>query len=291
MSVEVRTADGIAEVVIDFPPVNALPVQGWRDLAAAVAAAGAEPVTRAVILAAAGRGFCAGVDIKEMQRTEGHEALIGANQGCFTAFAAGPTPRATASTSAPTRDGDQRGGVVVPGHEGLDQRPGHRVADDDQHVDLVPLDRAPDLAGVEGGQQHDGLPGEQARQRGHLRVAVDERRCAELDELAVLQSLAGLGPLIRRRFAGDEVDAAGQRAPDIHGQALGEALEIADMIAANGPVAVRAILRVIRETEGMPENEAFALEAKAGMAVFGSEDAKEGPRAFAEQRRPQFRDG
>ena len=71
MSVGVRTADGIAEVVIDFPPVNALPVQGWRDLAAAVAAAGAEPATRAVILAAEGRGFCAGVDIKEMQRTAG----------------------------------------------------------------------------------------------------------------------------------------------------------------------------------------------------------------------------
>ncbi len=88
MSVGVRTADGIAEVVIDFPPVNALPVQGWRDLAAALATAGAEPATRAVILAAEGRGFCAGVDIKEMQQTEGHAALIGANQGCFAAFAA-----------------------------------------------------------------------------------------------------------------------------------------------------------------------------------------------------------
>ena len=88
MSVGVRTADGIAEVIIDFPPVNALPVQGWRDLAAAIAAAGAEPATRAVILAAEGRGFCAGVDIKEMQRTSGHDALLGANRGCFAAFAA-----------------------------------------------------------------------------------------------------------------------------------------------------------------------------------------------------------
>ena len=73
-------------------------------------------------------------------------------------------------------------------------------------------------------------------------------------------------------------------------EALGKALEIAEAIAANGPVAVRAILRVIRETEGMAENEAFALEAKVGMSVFASEDAKEGPRAFAEKRRPEFRD-
>ena len=80
----------------------------------------------------------------------------------------------------------------------------------------------------------------------------------------------------------------GHVVPD--GQALDQALEIAAAIAANGPVAVRAILRVIRETEGMAENEAFALEAKVGMAVFASEDAKEGPRAFAEKRQPRFRD-
>ncbi|QHC24038.1 enoyl-CoA hydratase family protein [Streptomyces sp. GS7] len=82
---------GIAVVTVDFPPVNALPVQGWYDLADAVRAAGRDPDVRCVVLAAAGRGFNAGVDIKEMQRDTaagGHTALIGANRGCAEAFAA-----------------------------------------------------------------------------------------------------------------------------------------------------------------------------------------------------------
>ncbi|MEW2486251.1 enoyl-CoA hydratase family protein [Streptomyces sp. NPDC048411] len=81
-------ATGISVVTVDCPPVNALPVQGWFDLADALRAAGRDPEIRCVVLAAAGRGFNAGVDIKEMQRDSGHDALIGANRGCFEAFAA-----------------------------------------------------------------------------------------------------------------------------------------------------------------------------------------------------------
>ena len=88
MGIELRTSGGIAEVIIDFPPVNALPVQGWFDLANAVTAAGADAAVRAVVVAAEGRGFCAGVDIKQMQQASGHEALLGASRGCFAAFAA-----------------------------------------------------------------------------------------------------------------------------------------------------------------------------------------------------------
>lgn len=79
---------GISLVTVDFPPVNALPVRGWYDLADALRAAGRDPEVRCVVLAAEGRGFNAGVDIKEVQRDTGHGALVGANRGCYEAFAA-----------------------------------------------------------------------------------------------------------------------------------------------------------------------------------------------------------
>ncbi|HVA74373.1 MAG TPA: enoyl-CoA hydratase family protein [Acidimicrobiales bacterium] len=79
---------GIAEVVMDCPPVNALRVAEWYGLAEALTSLGRDPGVRVVVLRAEGKGFNAGVDIKEMQDKEGFEALIGANRGCFAAFAA-----------------------------------------------------------------------------------------------------------------------------------------------------------------------------------------------------------
>lgn len=81
-------SNGIAEVVMDCPPVNALTVQEWFDVADAVTTAGADPTCRVVILRAEGKGFNAGVDIKEMQHTDGFDALVGANRGCAAAFTA-----------------------------------------------------------------------------------------------------------------------------------------------------------------------------------------------------------
>jgi enoyl-CoA hydratase len=83
-----RHGEGVAEVVVDAPPVNALTVRGWFELADAVREAGRDPETRVVVLRAEGRGFNAGVDIKEMQATGGFDALVGANRGCYEAFAA-----------------------------------------------------------------------------------------------------------------------------------------------------------------------------------------------------------
>ncbi|OBA39079.1 enoyl-CoA hydratase [Rhodococcus sp. 852002-51564_SCH6189132-a] len=83
-----------------------------------------------------------------------------------------------------------------------------------------------------------------------------------------------------------EIGLIGYVVPD--GTALDKALEIAETIANNGPVAVQAILRTIRDAEGLHEEEAFRIDAELGAAVFKSADAKEGPRAFAEKRAPKF---
>jgi enoyl-CoA hydratase len=85
--ITIQEAPGVIEVVIDHPPVNALDVEGWFALADALIAAGRIEDIRVVVLRAEGRGFCAGVDIKEIQ-AKGDEALVGVNRGCAAAFAA-----------------------------------------------------------------------------------------------------------------------------------------------------------------------------------------------------------
>ncbi|GAB3130234.1 crotonase/enoyl-CoA hydratase family protein [Tsukamurella serpentis] len=83
-----------------------------------------------------------------------------------------------------------------------------------------------------------------------------------------------------------EYGLIGHLVPD--GTALNKAMELAESINANGPLAVQAVLRTMRATEGMSEDDAFTIDAQNGLPVFGSHDAKEGPRAFTEKRTPVF---
>lgn len=79
---------GVRVITMDFPPVNALPSAAWFELGEAMDEAGADPNTHVVVMRAEGRGFNAGVDIKEMQRTSGFNALLEANRGCYASFKA-----------------------------------------------------------------------------------------------------------------------------------------------------------------------------------------------------------
>lgn len=83
-SVEIN--QGIAELVIDKPPVNALDSNEWLGLAAQIDALGADPEVRVLILRSEGRGFCAGVDIKELDAHP--ERIVRVNAGNYATFKA-----------------------------------------------------------------------------------------------------------------------------------------------------------------------------------------------------------
>ncbi len=161
----------------------------------------------------------------------------------------------------------------------------------------------PVIAAVEGFALAGGT---EILQGTDIRVAAEGATCGVTEVQRALFPMAGSTVRLPRQIpytmalemllTGDAYSAErclamgliGRVVPD--GQALAAAREIAERIAANGPLAVRAILRAVRETAGMPEQEAFAHKEMAiGTPVFSSEDAREGPRAFLEKRKPIFR--
>ena len=126
-------ASGIAEVVMDCPPVNALTVAQWFEVADSVTAMGKNQAVRVVVLRAEGKGFNAGVDIKEMQNSQGFDALIGANKGCYAAFSAVydcPVPVISAVN-----------GFCVGGGIGLVGNSDIIIASDDAYFGLPEVDR------------------------------------------------------------------------------------------------------------------------------------------------------
>lgn len=70
---------------------------------------------------------------------------------------------------------------------------------------------------------------------------------------------------------------------------LATALEIAQRIAANAPVAVQQIKRTVTQASGLTLDEGYALEDRAKAIVMATDDAREGPRAFMEKRAPAYK--
>ncbi|WP_067825469.1 crotonase/enoyl-CoA hydratase family protein [Nocardia inohanensis] len=215
-----------------------------------------DPEIRSCILTGAGGAFCAGADLKNMN-----------NRGAAEGMKAG-------SAFDPTR---------MPG-----LLKGRRLT--------KPLIAAVEGAAIAGGTE--------ILQGTDIRIAGESAKFGISEAKWSLFPMGGSAVRLPRQIpytiaadlllTGRHIKAAeakeygliGHVVPD--GTALDKALEIAELINNNGPLAVQAILKVIRDTEGLHEEDAFKIDAKVGLPVFLSDDAKEGPRAFAEKRKPNF---
>jgi enoyl-CoA hydratase len=159
----------------------------------------------------------------------------------------------------------------------------------------------PLVAAVEG---YAVAGGTEILQATDIRVAGESAKFGVVEVTRALFPLGGSTVRLRRQIGytramellltGDTISAAeaerigliGRVVPD--GQALDTALQIAEKIASNGPLAVKAIKRSVQETEGLPEEEALKVELEIGLPIFGTADAKEGTLAFKEKRAPQY---
>ena len=225
--------------------------------------ADADPDVRCLILTGAGGNFCSGADLKSM--AGGHE--------------------------------------VPPQHDGLDVNA--RIAAD---PDLpwksllrtwrpgVPMIAAVEGTAIAGGTELLGAT--------EIRVAGRSAKFGISEVKWSLYPMGGSAVRIPRQIpyttacelllTGEHISA--ERALELglighvveDGAALDTARGIASVICSNGPLAVQAVLRTLRETNGMDEEAALTHEFTYGWDVFASEDAKEGPRAFKEKRIPNF---
>lgn len=222
MPITTTVIDDVAEIVVDVPPVNALPVAGWFDLAEQVTTAGAEADVGAVVLRAEGKGFNAGVDIKEMQATSGFDALVGANRGCFAAFKAVyecPVPVVAAVH-----------GFCLGGGVGLVGNADVVVAADDAYFGLPEVDR-----GALGAATHLARLVPQHRMRAMVYLA----------ETVSADELHRFGSVYRVVPAGELRDAA---------------LEVAARIAAKSGTVIRAAKQSLNGIDLWDVNRSYRFE-------------------------------
>lgn len=248
--IDVDGGGSIAEVIIDNPPVNALPVAGWFALAEAIASAGADDEVRAVVLRADGRGFQAGVDIKELADDPTHAGLVGVNRGCYDAFAAVydcPVPVIAAVN-----------GFCIGGGIGLIGNADLIVAADDATFSLPEVDR-----GALGAATHLARMVPQHKMRAMVLLA----------ETASAQELHAFGA-IHQLVPQDQLRKA--------------ALELARAIAAKSPTIMRRAKEALNGIDPVDPKRSYRFEQGLTYELTLRGVADEARTAFVEKRDSEF---
>jgi enoyl-CoA hydratase len=248
--VRTNVADRIAEVLLDHPPVNAFDSAGWRKIAETITAVGNDPAVSVVLLAAEGRGFCAGVDIKELARDS--RLITQVNKGCYDSFAAihdCPVPVVAAAH-----------GFVLGGGIGLVGSCDVILASDDATFGLPEIDR-----GALGAASHllRMFPIQKVRKMLYTGEPIT---AAEAYRLGALEAVV---PRAELRAA---------------------ARALAAKIAAKSPRALKLAKESLNGIELLDVKKSYRFEQGFTLELYTSPDSQEARAAFVEKRDASFTD-
>lgn len=239
---------GIAELVLEHPPVNALDSAGWHALADEIERLGTLPEVHVVVIRAEGRGFCAGVDIKELDAHP--ERIVDVNAGNYRTFESihrNPMPVILAVH-----------GFVLGGGIGMAGAADIVVASDCASFGVPEVDR-----GAMGGGAHlQRLFGVQkVRMMYFTGDAID---AVEAHRLGAVERVV---PKAQLRDA---------------------ALEIAAKIASKSPEMIRLAKESLNGIEDGNLEDKYRWEQGFTLQAYMSQDSAETRRAFVEKRGAQF---
>ena len=241
-------ANGVAEIVIDRAPVNALNAAGWHGLANEIAACGANPQVQVIVIRAEGRGFCAGVDIKELNADPG--LIVSVNAGNYATFKAvhlNPVPVIAAVH-----------GFVLGGGIGICGAADIVIAAEDASFGLPELDR-----GAMGGAAHmQRMFGVQKTR--YLFFTGEMIGAAEALQLGAIERMVPRAQLRE------------------------QALAIADKIAAKSPAMIRLAKEALTGIEDGDLEAKYRWEQGFTLQAYMSPDSAETRKAFVEKRDAKF---
>ena len=240
--------NGVAEVVLNRPPVNALNAAGWNGLAAEIAALGERPEVRVIVVRAEGRGFCAGVDIKELAAND--KLILDVNAGNYATF------KAVHLNKVPVIAAVQ--GFVLGGGIGICGAADIVIAADDATFGLPEVDR-----GAMGGAAHlQRMFGVQKTR--YLFFTGDMIGAPEALRLGAIERVVPRDQL-----------------KDV-------ALEIAGKIAAKSPAMIRIAKEALTGIEDGDLEAKYRWEQGFTLQAYMSPDSSETRSAFVEKRDAKF---
>ena len=250
MSVQTKLENGIADVILDHPPVNALDSAGWAKLARTIRELGEDENVRVVLISANGRGFCAGVDIKELAKDS--SLITKVNRACYDTFGAIYDCKVPVIAAAH--------GFVLGGGIGIVGSSDIIIASEDATFGLPEIDR------------------------GALGAATHLMRMFSIQKVRrMLYTGEPITAAEAYRFGA--LEAVVKRE-----QLLPTAREIAVKIAGKSPKAVRLAKESLNGIEMLDIKKSYRFEQGFTLELYTSPDSQEARSAFVEKRKADFKD-